>query len=198
MALLFEDIKSNPADWVMVAITIISAIVAVIACVYSRKAHELSKKEAEEAKKEFEHTQKLSLMPYLLIENIPFTKKRNGFDYVILYENDPLYVEPLKLEVCFRITNVGKNIAKNISYRWIHRNQINPQYISSLPVNGRRTICVHFVANPYGNNLDSPTIAVQYMDLEDRLYEQIIHFALDIRKDSISFINISTEAPKEK
>ena len=48
MALLFEDIKSNPADWVMVAITIISAIVAVIACVYSRKAHELSQKQAEE------------------------------------------------------------------------------------------------------------------------------------------------------
>ena len=56
----------------MVAITIISAIVAVIACVYSRKAHELSQKQAEEAKKEFEHTQKLSLMPYLLVENIPF------------------------------------------------------------------------------------------------------------------------------
>ena len=38
MALLFENMKSNPADWLMVAITFISATVAVIACFYSFKS----------------------------------------------------------------------------------------------------------------------------------------------------------------
>lgn len=186
MMLLFDDIKSNPADWIMAIISLISAIVSVIACVLSHKALQQSKEQ---------HAG--SLMPDIRVKEIPYIAKTNGVDCVAVYENHPMHIEPLKVDICFEVTNVGKDTAKNISYRWTHTEKHSLQHISSLPVKDKRVICVRFEANPYARNLTVPTIIIRFTDIEDRPYEQQVHFILDIQKDTISLLNISTEAPKE-
>ena len=133
MAPLFENIKSNPADWIMVTISIISAIVSGIACIYSHKAFQLSKKQHED-------TQQQSLMPNLLVKEIPHTTEVNGLENVLIYECHPVHIEPLKVEFSFQITNVGQNIAKNISYKWEHIEKNSMHHVSSLSVSDSRTI----------------------------------------------------------
>ena len=108
-----------------------------------------------------------------------------------------MHIEPLKVDICFQVTNVGKDTAKNVSYRWSHTKKQGLQHITSLPANDKRVICVRFEANPYARNLIMPSIIIRFTDMEDRLYEQHVCFILDVQKDTISLLNISTEAPKE-
>lgn len=190
MASLLENINSNPVDWIMAIISLISAIVSVIACVFSHQA-------LQQSKKQYTDSQKLAIRPEIQVKRIPFTAKTNGVDRVAIYENHPMHIEPLKVDICFEVTNVGKDTAKNISYRWTHTEKHSLQHISSLPVKDKRVICVRFEANPYARNLTVPTIIIRFTDIEDRPYEQQVRFILDIPKDTISLLNISTEAPKE-
>ena len=190
MMLLFENMKSNPTDWIMAFISIISAIVSVIACVLSYKA-------LQQSQKQYVDSRKWDLMPDIRVKEIPYTANTNGVDCVAVYENHPIHIEPLKVDICFEVTNVGKGTAKNISYKLTHTEKYGIQHINSLPEKDKRVICVRFEANPYARNLTVPSIIIRFTDMEDRPYEQQVCFILDIQKDTISLLNISTEAPKE-
>lgn len=191
MMLLLDSIKSNPADWIMAIISLISAIVSVIACILSHQA-------LHQSKKQYEDSQKIAIKPEIQVKEIPYASKLNGMDCVAVYESHPIHIEPLKVDICFQVTNVGKDTAKNISYRWTHTEKQSLPHISSLPVNDKRVICIRFEANPYARNLIAPSIIIRFADTADRPYEQQVYFILDIQKDKISLLNISTEAPKEK
>ena len=191
MMLLLDNIKSNPADWIMAIISLISAIVSVIACILSHQA-------LHQSKKQYEDSQKIAIKPEIQVKEIPYASKLNGMDCVAVYESHPIHIEPLKVDICFQVTNVGKDTAKNISYRWTHTEKQSLPHISSLPVNDKRVICIRFEANPYARNLIAPSIIIRFADTADRPYEQQVYFILDIQKDKISLLNISTEAPKEK
>jgi len=197
MTRLIENMVSNPADWTMAAISIISAIVAIIACIYSRKSFLLYTEQLKEMKCQFKDTQRLHIMPTLQVKRISDPTEINGSDYVLIYEDEHLYADALRLDIYCQISNVGNGIAKNISYKWEHKSCSRSSHITSLPVGDTRTINIRFEANPLGNNVSLPTAVIRYNDLSGRLYEQKVRFPLDIRHKSISLINVSITAPTE-
>lgn len=178
-------------DWIMVVITTIYVIATVIMCYLNYKTFELTKQQISDSLKQ----RQINEMPYLQVKLVEGDKKSNGSDYIMLFNGEISNNTTIRNCFSFVITNMGRGIAKNVTYDWEHKKQSPNHIIRSFTVNEYRVINVEFVASLVLLNDRSPTMTIRFTDIYDIMYEQKLYFHLDIVNNKIVLINTSVTAP---
>ncbi len=179
------------ADWIMVGITTIYVIATVIMCYLSYKTFELTKQQLLESLKQRQTNE----MPYLQVKLVDKDMKSNGCDCIMLFSGEMDDDTNIRNSFSFVITNMGRGIAKNVTYDWENKKQASNHMIRSFTVNEYRVINIEFVASLVLLNDRSPAMTIRFTDIYDITYEQKLYFHLDIFDKKISLINTSITAP---
>lgn len=177
------------ADWVMVFITFVYVIATIYMCFFSYKSTKITAAQLQETMRQFEIDLEMKKCPYLEISQIKKTKKRKirGEGYVWLNSSATNKIQ--KLDVYFRIRNIGESVAKFIEYSWKNSYLCDKGYtIYYLPAGDKRDFKVTFMAyldDPMkGKRLYRADMYIKMKDVFNNEYEQIaeLRFCVDKKK----------------
>lgn len=183
------------ADWLMVAITFVYALVTVFIWIANYKSTKLTKEQLEESKQQFEETKRLGVMPYLQFEN-----HKNSCDCeidLVLSDNDTdggRYLLGLKFK------NIGLGTAKDITYKWTN---FTGSYdrgsfpIKSLQSTEEQTVRINIRLPKTKYENTTSEMVFSYKDLLEHQYTQIVKLDLIYSTDNkTSSIKHTTLPPK--
>lgn len=184
-------------EWIMVAITFVYVIATIFICIFNYRSAKATKEQVELSKAQYADDTRLKLMPCLLVEQIDPTVSVNGtIEYEFDYGDSGIGDESkINGEFCFKVTNVGYGIAKEIEYFvYAPQSDYRRYRIISFSINDNRT--VRFVFACKSGNKQKLELQIIYKDLLDNKYIQTLSIFLDASKDSIKMETFYITAPQ--
>lgn len=178
------------ADWVMVFITFVYVIATIFMCFFSYKSTQITAAQLQEAMRQFEIDLEMKKCPYLEISQIKKSNKRkirgNGYVWLNSRATDKI----LKLDVIFRIRNIGESVAKCIAYKWENSYLCdNGGTIYYLPVGDKRdfkvTVMAFFDDAIKENVLYRADMYIKMKDVFNNEYKQIAELRFRVNKKKI-------------
>ncbi len=191
---MLEGVKIT--DWLMVAITFIYVIATIVICVFNGRTVKAAYKQLEEMEREFNNSRRLTSLPFLsVVECTPPE---------IIHATIPLLLckdgerTNRSKDFYFTITNVGHDMAKEITYTFEPDGPSGPESIVSLSVGDSRNACIQ--CQYYGSfsrheRTKYASFKVSYKDLFENKYFQMLSIAFLIDQETISIKSYHITAP---
>lgn len=106
---------NNLTDWLMVWITAVYVIATVFICVFNGKSASAAKKQTTEMIAQHNQNRRMTIMPFLQIENCPSGIAVHSVILPVLYEYNKAYILQ---RTAVRLRNLGNGTATNIGFTW--------------------------------------------------------------------------------
>ena len=182
-------------EWLMVVITFVYVIATIYICIYNNRGVKASLAQIEEMKREYDNNLKLSMLPYLTISECSNEGKIHATIRLTIGEVN----EKKRNTKCFEfsITNVGHDIAKEITYSILPDGR-GYGTIFSLPVNESRTACLECMYSGRPRHWRDETIVfvIHYKDLFDNRYTQKRTVSFLVGPEDLSIKTYFISVPK--
>ncbi len=185
-------------DWLMVIITFIYVVATILICMANIKSAKASRDQIAESQRQFEEDQRIKLLPYFQITEIPKPNRTDGRMNCQLSQNRQNMNCVVEGTFYFQIKNIGHDIAKEIEFQWadISMGTLDP-FIVSLAVGESRDAEFFIRASCddiYTYNREA-ILKIKYKDLFGTYYIQNLSLFFEISPSKIKFIKCFIDAP---
>ena len=185
-------------DWLMFCITTIYVVATIFICRANIKAANATRDQIAESQKQFAEDQRIKLLPYFQITEIPKPNRIDGWMNCQLSQHRQNMNCVVEGTFYFQIKNIGHDIAKEIEFQWadISMGTLDP-FIVSLATGESRDAEFSIQASCddiYTNNRKA-ILKIKYKDLFGTSYMQNLSLFFEISPSKIKFIKCFIDAP---
>ena len=186
----------NAADWAMVIITSIYVVATILICVFNYRSARAASRQLMEMQYQYEEEKRLKFLPYMMVKQIETPPKYNDRAHIVINQ-DSSGRERLHDLFSFEVTNVGHDLAKNVTWTC---NEKNGRCIESIPVNDSRTVALS-LCYKYDDIDDQPIfktvkVEIRYNDLFDKTYKQDLSIFVKISFKDIEIVSHALSIPE--
>ena len=180
----------------MVAITFVYVIATIAICIFNGRTAKAAFKQLEEMKREFNNSRRFMSLPFLSVVECTHPEKIHATIPLFLCKDGERANR--SRDFCFTITNVGHDMAKEVTYTFEPDGPSGPESIISLSVGDSRNACIQ--CRYYGSlsrheRNKYASFKLSYKDLFENKYFQMLSISFLVDQETINIISYHITAP---